>query len=213
MKKIINIFLLFAIGFASCKKDEIVQTDKQVGSSKITYYAIVTVTGNQYMSIVKGGTFTDPGATATVNGKSNPVTVSGSVNTAVPGLYILTYSSTNEDGYSASQTRTVAVLPAAESATSDISGSYSYVANSAYSNTITKLAPGLYLCSNVWGASTIPALFVCVDGANINIYGQNSPFGALTATTATLSSTGSLKITVTIPSQGITNAVRSWQKQ
>ena len=214
MKQIFYFLLLVAIGSFSCTKDDVVQTDTQVGSSKITYYATVTIKGDQYMSVVKDGTFTDPGATAVVDGEEIQVTTSGSVNTAVPGLYTITYTGTNSDGYSSSGSRTVAVLPDAANASSNIAGSYVYVANTAYSNTITKVASGLYNCSNTWGASTIPALLVCVDGTNIFIYSQSSPFGTLSTTTgSSITSTGRLTLEITIPSQDISGSKRVWQKQ
>ena len=213
-KNIIFYTLVLLLGFfASCKKDDVVQTDSQVGISHITYYATITLKGDQYMSVVKGGTFTDPGATATAKGQPLTVTVTGSVNTAVAGMYILTYTAVNSDGFSASQTRTVAVLPSAEQPGVDLSGTYIYVATGGNPSTISKLAPGFYSTTNCWsGATTIPCLFICVDGTNITMPSQATAYGTLSGT-GTLSPTGALTYTVTIPEQGLVNVKRNWQKQ
>ena len=74
---------------------------------------VVTLTGSATMSVVQGGTFTDLGATATDNVDGNvPVTVSGSVNTAVAGVYTLTYTATDQDGNVGTAIRQVTVAAA-----------------------------------------------------------------------------------------------------
>jgi len=62
------------------------------------------------MAVAAGSAFTDPGATASdlVDGAIT-ATVSGTVNTAVPGSYTLTYTAADTRGNSASATRTVTV--------------------------------------------------------------------------------------------------------
>jgi hypothetical protein len=74
---------------------------------------IVTLNGMPSMTIPCGGVFSDPGATAN-DSCDGPlgVSVTGSVNTAVPGTYILTYSATDAAGNSASVMRTVEVVDA-----------------------------------------------------------------------------------------------------
>jgi Domain of unknown function (DUF5011) len=76
-------------------------------------YSLV-VQGN-VLRIQQGGTFTDPGATATdVEDGTIPsasITTTGTVNTAVQGTYTLTYSVTDSGGLTTKQARTVAVLP------------------------------------------------------------------------------------------------------
>jgi hypothetical protein len=197
----------------SCSKKGIVDNDKQVGISKITYYATFTMAGDPYMSVVKGQTFTDPGVTATQNGTALTVTTSGTVDVTTVGIYTITYSATNSDGYPASTTRTVAVLPAAETAGVDISGTYYYVATPTATAVVSKLAPGFYAATNCYsGATTIPIQFLCVDGVNLIIPVQATAYGALNGT-GTLSATGALQYVISIPSQGITNRVRNWQLQ
>ncbi|WP_162923755.1 DUF5011 domain-containing protein [Arachidicoccus soli] len=210
-KKISFIFLI-AIGlFSSCTKS-IINTADQVGISKVTYYATITLKGNQYESIVKGNPYSDEGATATAGGNSLNVIVSGTVNTNAVGLYTISYSAKNKDGFSATSNRVVAVLPSAEQSGIDISGSYYYVSTGANNSTITKLAPGFYSTSNCWSsATTIGCLFICIDGTNIIMPNQSTPFGQLFGT-GTLSGTGALTYIVSIPSQGINNSSRKWHK-
>ena len=72
---------------------------------------VVTLNGSASMPLECGGTFSDPGASAvdTCEGPL-PVTVAGSVNSAVPGVYTLTYSAQDSGGRTGQATRTVTVV-------------------------------------------------------------------------------------------------------
>lgn len=67
----------------------------------------VTLIGASTVTVSKGGTFTDPGATAT--GTTSPVTVSGTVDTSSPGTYVLTYSASDTAGNVGTAQRTIIV--------------------------------------------------------------------------------------------------------
>lgn len=75
---------------------------------------IITLRGSNPMTVVQGSQFTDPGATAT-NVYGDPLTSSivvvGSVNTATPGNYLLTYTASDEVGDMTTTTRAVIVVP------------------------------------------------------------------------------------------------------
>ena len=73
---------------------------------------VITLNGNNPMTVECGSAFTDPGATAAdICAGSRPVTVSGAVNTAVPGTYTLTYNADDGNGNNATPvTRTVNVV-------------------------------------------------------------------------------------------------------
>jgi len=163
MKKIFLLttgFFILTIIMVSCKKD-VVQNDNQVGSSKITYYAILNMAGNVYMADSVGIPFADPGVTATANGVSLPVTVSGTVDQTTPGVYVLTYSAVNKDGYPASIQRWVAVYSTTASAdTNDFSGNYARTTNNSIA-IWSKLAPGVYKVINPGGAPT-DSLFTAI---------------------------------------------------
>lgn len=207
------IVLLFIAGMFSCKKDNFNYPKGTVGSSKITYFATFHLAGDPYLSIVQGDSYVDSGATATQNGATLPVTVTGTVDPSTVGIYTLNYSATNSDGFPASVSRTVAVLPSAELPGVDISGSYYYVSTGANTSTITKLAPGFYSTSNCWSAATtIPCLFLCVDGQNIIMPNQPTAYGELFGT-GTLSGSGALTYIVSIPSQGLNDVPRKWHLQ
>jgi len=215
MKKFIPLFCsLLAVLFVACNKDEIHNTEDQVGISRVVQFAVLQMSGSEYMSVVKGSTFTDPGVKAFEGSNEIPVTVTGSVNTNETGLYILTYSATNTDGFSATTTRTVVVIASNELPDVDLSGKYDYVGSSTYTSTVTKVAEGTYTTDNAWsGATVIPLVFVSLDGATISIPDQSTAYGAASGTGTYNGGTGKLVYTISIPSQGLNNINRNWQRQ
>ena len=82
------------------------------GKSRFTYYAVLEMNGDAYMTTPVGAAFTDPGCTATMGGEdvSSKIQTLGEVNTNQVGFYKLNYVVVNEDGFSASASRTVAVV-------------------------------------------------------------------------------------------------------
>lgn len=94
-----------AFGFTSCEKESL-------GQTSTTYFAEIILEGDETMVVAKGSTFVDPGFTATMKGEdvTDKVEVSGSVDTSTSGVYTLTYSTVNADGFVASVSRTVIVL-------------------------------------------------------------------------------------------------------
>lgn len=214
-KNIFSVFILTAftcLFFGSCRKYSPVETHDQVGISKVTYYANLHMAGEPYMSILKGETFTDPGVTADILGETTPVTVTGAVDNTTEGFYVITYTAINKDGFPSSTQRTVAVLAGHEVPGTDISGDYYYVAAPATTSTVTKLAEGFYYTTNVYSASTtIPALFVTLDGAAITFYNQQTGFGLLYGS-GTLATDGSLTYSINLPKYGIANSIRRWHK-
>jgi len=107
MKKILFV-ILCAVSvslLSSCSKDS-------EGLTRVTYYATITLKGDADMVVAKGSTFTDPGCVAIMNGEdiTDQVIVSSTVNTAASGVYSVTYTAVNEDGFSSSAIRSVTVL-------------------------------------------------------------------------------------------------------
>lgn len=94
--------VLMAVG---CKKES-------EGVTRITYYPTIELQGDNPALVTIGGTFTDPGFTATMNGEdvSADVTVSDNIDNTAVGKYTVTYSIVNSDGISASATRNVYVV-------------------------------------------------------------------------------------------------------
>src|SRR3954471_22809288 len=104
MKRNFNIIITLFLSMLlfACGKDDFNYPEGYVGSSKITYYPEVTTKGGRLTIVNQGSTYTDQGATATVKGAAGTYTTTGTVNTAVPGIYRIEYSAKNEDGFSAS---------------------------------------------------------------------------------------------------------------
>ncbi len=121
--KILNTFIFFALAVTlfSCKKDDFVENENQVGVSKVTYFPLVSLKGDVQVIIDAGSSYTDPGVDATVNGAAVTPVITGSVDAATPGIYYLKYTATNEDGFSASANRVV-IVKSASPASPDYSG-------------------------------------------------------------------------------------------
>jgi len=173
--KIRSIILsICAISFLlSCNKTDFNYPKDTVGVSKIVYFPSISLVGADAVSVVKGTTFTDPGAKANVNGTDVPVTVTGTVNTAAVGLYILTYTAANADGFTATTQRTVVVIPQAETpGAADLTGTYTAIGGAPGPASVVKVDAGLYHTTNCWGGGStvvIGVYFICTDGATLII--------------------------------------------
>jgi len=123
MKKIYFYMLGFvlALGLASCSDNNDHLTD-----STLTYYPEFHMQGEEFVEVYLGTSYTDAGCTATLLGEdwTSRIVTTGveDIDVNIPGLYYVTYSITNKDGYVKSVTRTVAVFD--PEITTDISGKY-----------------------------------------------------------------------------------------
>lgn len=158
MKKIFGLLVLALTltGLSSCDYDG-------DDDSYVTHYVTFELNqGSKYLVPV-GSTYKDPGFKATEGSEdvSSKVSVGGDeVDANSVGVYNVTYSAVNKDGYSASATRQVVVYD--PSITTDISGDYvtgagsnrttgSVVPITGYKVTITKIADGLFYISDLFG--------------------------------------------------------------
>ena len=183
--KYVFLLITFVAMIVSCSKDTIINTHDRVGISKVTYYPIITLTGDLIIPIPNGGTYTEPGAKAEAGGAEVPVTTTGSVDTNTDGVYRITYSATNSDGFSASASRTVVVYTTDASASShDLSGTY--VRGATGESCIwTKIAPGVYTVANPGGASVGRNLIVVLinpTGYTITVPDQIASDGSESST-------------------------------
>ncbi len=74
---------------------------------------VITLNGANPLTINAGGTYTEPGATATDNvdgDLTNDIEVTGTVDTNTPGEYTITYTVTDSSNNTATETRTVQVV-------------------------------------------------------------------------------------------------------
>lgn len=117
-------FLAFLVS-AGCRKIE-------TGLTDITYFAVIELEGANPYVINLGDNYSEPGFTAILNGSdiSSNVTVGSNVNTSVPGIYSVTYTAVNEDGFSSSVSRAVYVLN--PGGIDNVYSSYTRIGNTAY---------------------------------------------------------------------------------
>ncbi|HPA36704.1 MAG TPA: DUF5011 domain-containing protein [Chitinophagales bacterium] len=182
--KALNIKLLFAffavtILLSGCKKDE-------NELSRPTYLPDLAIKGDFNYVILAGDEYEEPGATATVNGTPIDYTIAGTVDASEPGLYILTYTATNSDGFSASATRNVFVLPEPYNPeAANISGDYKRAANGRASK-VTTVVDGVYLMSDGWGSASsggqplpVPCYLMCTNGVDILMPNYPTVFGGM----------------------------------
>ena len=100
------IFALVAFFATSCEK---VTTE---GMTRITYYPQLTLEGETYMVLDKGSQYVEPGYSALLNGEdvTENVEVEDNIDTTTSGVYSVTYSIVNADGFASTTSRTVVVL-------------------------------------------------------------------------------------------------------
>jgi len=168
--------MLMMIFLSSCNKHDFNYPAGTVGSSKIVSFPTVAINGSRLVIINQNGSFTDSGATATVNGAAVQYTTSGTVDASTPGVYMLTYSAqSTPPGYSSSDWRTVVVIGSDVSA-NDFSGTYLRSATGVTS-TWTKTASGVYTVENAGGATAgvgLEVIAVNYTGTKITIPQQIS---------------------------------------
>jgi len=191
----------------SCEEDKVTE-----GISKITYYPVITLKGEQWNQVAVGGTFTDPGATAKEGDTEIQVKVSGTVDTKTPGVYVITYDAVNKDGYSSTEYRYIGVISAA--ATTDITGSYQRNAGANGISKVTKVSGNLYKADNVGGVA-VPApgdavLFYYFDKGKIGVPYQLTSGNAFECTDASIKEGVSYSWVVINPGYG--TALRTFVK-
>lgn len=145
-----------ALGFSSCNDDNDELTD-----SRLTYYPVLEMAGDEIIEVPIGTAYVEPGCTATINGEEVAVDIAGAIDSSTPGIYYITYTATNEDGFSKSVSRTVAVCD--PTITTDISGAKTlqngswrwykdaYISYEGYTVKITKAAPGIFYVDDMLG--------------------------------------------------------------
>lgn len=107
MKKVIYsaVLAMAALIMASCEKES-------EGLTRTTYYPILTLEGDQTIILDKGGSFVEPGYSANLNGEdvTDKVSVVSNIDASTSGIYSVTYSIKNEDGFASNATRKIIVL-------------------------------------------------------------------------------------------------------
>ncbi|WP_310393241.1 DUF5011 domain-containing protein [Hymenobacter sp.] len=142
--------LSLALALTGCKKDE---TDNL---SRIKSYPAIDLRGDEYYVLNVGETFTEPGVTATLAGEAVEPTIVGTVNTATPGIYRITYSAANTEGDEVTAVRSVIIT---NPAVNNLDQSGDFQRTGFALSPVTKVgSKGLYRLDN-FGFTNAPNLF------------------------------------------------------
>lgn len=103
----------FALSVSSC------DDESTAGVTRITYYPTIEIQGSSSVVLNLGESYADEGCYAELNGEdvSDQVIVRSGVNSNTVGIYSISYIAYNEDGFSASASRTVYVVDPSSVAT------------------------------------------------------------------------------------------------
>lgn len=211
MKIKITTIPIFLIGviflIISCnKKDDFNYPPGTVGISKIIYFPLISIKGSRFLTITQGGSFVDPGVTATLNGDTTNYTITSSpaaLDPNTPGVYTLTYTAKNAQGFTASDWRMVVVVPSSVASDpiaskNDFSGTY-LRAVTGVTSTWTKIATGVYIVENPGGAAAGAgnlAIVVNFSGNTVSIPSQLDPyFGGTISTSSETYNTAATPVT------------------
>ena len=228
-KRIVPVLvLLSSFAMLGCEKD-----DDTANISFITAYPEFELTDGDIV-LVKGEAYVEPGVVATEGGAEIPVTTSvvgsayidpartdpsqvrytNTLDTNVPGIYTITYSAVNSDGFSGSTTRTIFVLDAAPDPTVDLSGHYT--SGTSPESDITKVADGVFYATNFWGGGSVVVLdgyILTSDGVNLNVPMQESLVPIYGYGTRLADGTLDLRMTRPTFSPPLIDQVKVWEKQ
>jgi hypothetical protein len=218
MKKIFLISLIAAAFLTSCNKDS-------EGVSSVTSYPTVELKGDQALTVLVNGTYTESGVVALEGTKdiSSSVKMEGSVDVTKTGVYTIKYTATNKDGFTASARRYVGVITPAAAAL-DISGTYRRNAGAQGFAIVSKTSyPGLYINNNPGGATSdgtiagtsvdnILIYMFQLDATVISAPSQDSKVGEFACTGGVYDGTNKLYKWVCV-NAGYGTAVRTFIKQ
>lgn len=177
MKKFIHTKLRIAIGIVSLSVISFACDDgDSVGISTITYFPSFELPDGENVVIEVGDEFVP---TAIVKEGENELTptINSSVDSDAPGVYAVTYSAVNSDGYTGSASQEVVVYDPSITPT-NVAGSIVDTNNSARTGTIT-LVPGttnIYLGSDMGFGGVFP-LYFQMDGDEMTVIPQTFAAG------------------------------------
>jgi hypothetical protein len=188
--KIFICFFVASIGILSCNKNDFNYPAGKVGISTVVYFPSISLNGSSTLVITAGSTFADPGVVATVNGQAVTPTITGSVNANTPGIYWLTYTAKNQQGFTSSVSRIV-IVKSASPAAPDYSGNWKRNAGAFGISQWIQLTPTTYAVSDPGGANyTNFWCVVTLSGSVPQILSQNVPqtLGGTSTSISTISS-------------------------
>lgn len=148
LKKLTWLVVMAGALFAGCKKDT-----ENVSKTVTVSYPEITLNGQSLVILATGAAYTDAGAKLKddITGQVSDIQpTSSNVNTATPGLYSVTFTASNENGFETSATRLVAVTSVNNPV--DYTGAYLRAATGEKAF-VTRVAPGVYKVVNPGGAT------------------------------------------------------------
>ncbi|MGZ5243956.1 MAG: immunoglobulin-like domain-containing protein [Bacteroidia bacterium] len=211
--------ILLVVASASCRRD--FDTENVSKIVKVSYPTIA-LKGDSVVSLTVGTPYNDAGAILTddISGAKSDIgaDADSKVDVNTPGLYFITYTAANANGFETRISRPVVVTDVPESA--DLSGTYVRTANGAPA-TWTKIARGLYINDNVGGVpppspAVLPVYVGHLNDSTITIPVQDVPngYGTLYVTGAKLSiSASDTSYTYVVRNIGFGAAPRTFSKQ
>lgn len=168
-----SIACMAMFSFSSCE-------DEEWNDSKVTYYATLTLKGDDIIIVDKGVPYTDPGYYAELKGEdvTADVVVDTDLDVNTSGVYTVSYSYVNEDGFAATAERTVGVFDPNDA----VEGFYTSDANSyrvsSGNKTVYKGEYNVTVLNNGDGTYTVDDLlggyYGQRQGYGINYYMQGS---------------------------------------
>lgn len=230
MKKIVYSLILLAFAGMSC------EDDSTADISRITYYPTFSMEGDDVLVHIAGDPYTDPGVTALegedeievtksvvqskfiVPGMTQPGDVQyatlSEVDEDVPGMYTVTYTAVNKDGYSGTTQRIVFVLADEPDPSVDLSGTYT--SGTSPTSVVTKVADGVFFATNVWGGGStvrIGAYVLTSDGVNLNVPQQDTQTRIFGYGTRNGAGTWSMSMSRPLFSPPLIDLAKVWTKQ
>ncbi|MBL7746197.1 MAG: DUF5011 domain-containing protein [Chitinophagaceae bacterium] len=212
MKQINKLLIVFAIPLlfiTGCKKETTADVSRSV---KVSYPEII-LNGEDLIIIPVGTTYTDAGAKLKddISGAITDIQpVSSTVNTAQPGLYLVTFRAVNANGFETTATRLVAVT----SVSSAVNRQGTYLRTATGVNCyITKLAEGVYEIKNPGGFAGSPNTTVIMVETALNVYvcpPQPTDFGTMSVININFNATG---VTWNVINPGFGTGTRTFIKQ
>ena len=165
---IYGVILSLLLGFSSCDKET-------EGISTKTTYA--TIEFDDFVVVSTGGDFT-PAAVAMEGATEVNVEISGSVDVNTVGVYTITYSAVNSDGYKASSSQTVVVHNPAGTGR-DVTGEIQDKNRTERTGVISLIegTSNVYYCTDFAFGGTFPLYFE-MNGDVMNVIPQPFKFGA-----------------------------------
>lgn len=193
----------------ACEPDKVTED-----LSTITYYPVITMTGEKWAVVRAGTQYVDPGVTAKEGDSDIEVKVTGSVDVSTPGVYVLRYVAENKDGYSSVDYRYVGVISDAAWG-GDISGTYKRNAGAFGVSKVTRIKDNLYQTDNVGGVAAPSAadavFFFYYDKGRIGAPYQLTQGNAFECTNSSVKEGVSYSWVVVNPNFG--PALRTFEKQ